>query len=113
MPYIAVKTGEALSEARKDALTRELGRLISIIPGKTEPDLIVDLACGADMYMGGRRVPCAYIDLRVYSKAEEGAKERFTSEVFTLISRELGIKKENLYMTVSEFDRWGYDGEYH
>ncbi|GHV82416.1 hypothetical protein AGMMS49991_09740 [Spirochaetia bacterium] len=113
MPYIEVKLSQKLSPAQRDTIKAELGRLITIIPGKTEPDLIVDIADGRAMYMGGAQVLCAYIDLRVYTKADEEAKKRFTRETFALLTRELGIKPENQYLTIAEFEQWGYDGALH
>jgi hypothetical protein len=65
------------------------------------------------MYMGGESVPCAYIDLRVYTKTTEEAKKRFTRETCALISAECGIPVERQYLTIREFENWGYDGEWH
>ncbi|MDR2468436.1 MAG: hypothetical protein LBD22_05695 [Spirochaetaceae bacterium] len=113
MPYISINTSAALSDANKATLVSELGRLITIIPGKTEADLIVDLSTSRAMFMGGKKTPSAYIDLRVYTKTTDEAKKLFTREVFTLLNHELGIKTEHLYMTIAEFDNWGYDGEFH
>ncbi|GHU96769.1 hypothetical protein FACS189483_00670 [Spirochaetia bacterium] len=113
MPYIAVNTSEQLSAAKKETLKAALGRLIAIIPGKSEDALMVDLADGKTMYMGGAAVPCAYIDLRVYTKTDPEAKKQFTKETFALLERELGIKPENQYLTIYEADHWGYDGEFH
>jgi phenylpyruvate tautomerase PptA (4-oxalocrotonate tautomerase family) len=113
MPYIAINTSAALSPVQREKVKAELGRLISIIPGKAEADLMVDIFDGRKMYMGGAAVPAAYIDLRVYTKADAEAKKRFTKETFALLIRELGVKQENLYMTITEFENWGYGGEFH
>jgi hypothetical protein len=113
MPYLAVNVSQKLSAAKKEILKAEFGRLITIIPGKAEADLMVDLADDRAMYMGSGAVPCAYIDLRVYTKADGEAKNRFTRAAFALLTRELGIKPEHQYLTITEFDHWGYDGEFH
>jgi phenylpyruvate tautomerase PptA (4-oxalocrotonate tautomerase family) len=113
MPYLAISIGQKLEAAQKDKLKTEMGRLITIIPGKTEPDLIVRIEDGAAMYMGGEEIPCAYIDLRVYTKTTEEAKKRFTHETCACIAREFGIPAERQYLTIREFENWGYDGEWH
>lgn len=113
MPYLAISTNEEIPRAKKDTLKSALGNLIPIIPGKSEPDLMLEFRDGASMFMGGAAAPCAYVDLRVYTKTDDGAKKHFTSEVLSLLERELKIKTENLYMTIAEFDNWGYDGEFH
>ena len=46
MPYIGVSTSKKLSDAQKDALKSALGEKISVIPGKTEKALMVDIADG-------------------------------------------------------------------
>jgi phenylpyruvate tautomerase PptA (4-oxalocrotonate tautomerase family) len=113
MPYISVNLGQKLEAAQKEKLKAELGRLITIIPGKTEPDLIVHIQDGGAMYTGGKEIPCAYIDLRVYTKTTGEAKKRFTRETCAYISREFAIPPERQYLTISEYEQWGYDGEWH
>jgi hypothetical protein len=113
MPYISIAIGKKLEAPQRDKLKTELGRLITIIPGKTESGLIVHIQDSGVLYMGGAEVPCAYIDLRVYTKTTEEAKKRFTRETCAYIAREFGIPIENQYLTIAEFENWGYDGEWH
>ncbi|MDR0601066.1 MAG: hypothetical protein LBG42_01665, partial [Treponema sp.] len=91
MPYISVSIGQKLGARQKETLKSELGRLITIIPGKTEPDLLVDIRDGGSLYMGGTEEPSVYIDLRLYTKTDGEAKKRFTRELFAFITREFGI----------------------
>ena len=113
MPYISVTIGQKLSAIQRQKLKTEFGRLITLIPKKTEPDLIVNIQDGGAVYMGGAEVPCAYIDVRLYGKAPIGAKRKFTKEIFTLLSKDLGIPIEHQYLTINECDHWGYDGKWH
>jgi phenylpyruvate tautomerase PptA (4-oxalocrotonate tautomerase family) len=113
MPYIQVTLGQKLSDPQKETLKSELGRLIAIVPGKTEPDLIVSIQDGTSLYMGGTREPSAYIDLRVYTKTDPEAKKRFTRELFAVITAQLGIPISRQYLTIAEYDHWGYGGEFH
>ncbi|MDR1099804.1 MAG: hypothetical protein LBL28_04915 [Treponema sp.] len=113
MPYIQVHIGQKLTAPQKEALRDELGRLIPIIPGKTEPDLIVHIQDGGSLSMGGSEAPAAYIDLRVYTKTDPEAKKKFARELFAFITREFGIETGRQYLTIGEYDNWGYDGEFH
>lgn len=113
MPYISVTIGRKLEAPQREKLKSELGRLITIIPGKTEPDLIVHIQDLGAVYMGGAEVPSVYIDLRVYTKTTGEAKKRFTQETCAFIAKEFGIPVERQYLTISEFENWGYDGEWH
>jgi phenylpyruvate tautomerase PptA (4-oxalocrotonate tautomerase family) len=113
MPYIALNTSEKLSSSQKEKIKSGIGRLITVIPGKTEEVTIVDISDGRSMYTGGKEVPCAYVDLRVYRKADPDGKKRFIEELFVLLDKELGINKDNVYMSVLEFEQWGDHGAYH
>jgi hypothetical protein len=113
MPYIQVTIGQKLSDPQKEALKSELGRLITIIPGKTEAALIVSIQDGGSLYMGGIKEPSVYIDLRVYTAVEAEAKNRFALELFSSITRLFGIPASRQYLTIGEYDHWGYDGEFH
>lgn len=113
MPYLSVTIGQKLDAPLREKLTAELGRLITLIPGKTEDGLIVHIQDAGALYMGGAQVPCAYVDLRIYTKTTEEAKRSFTRETCAFLAREFGIPVERQYLTISEYPNWGYDGEWH
>ena len=113
MPYIAINTAQILSAPQKEKIKAELGRLMSIIPTKTEAGLLIDFSEGHTLYKGGEKIDGAFIDLRLFYKSELEPKKQYTAEVLDLLYRELGIKKENMYFTISEYENWGADGELH
>ncbi|MDR2607695.1 MAG: hypothetical protein LBC57_04820 [Treponema sp.] len=113
MPYIAVNTVQTLSPALQERIKAELGRFISVIPTKEEAGLLVDFSGGHSIYKAGKEVNGAFIDLRLYKKADLEPKKKFTKEVFELLTRELGIKKEHMYLTIIELDTWGSGGDLH
>ena len=110
MPYIAVNTSQKLSDAQKEKIKAELGRLIAIIPTKSETYLMVDFSDDRTFYKAGQKVEGAFIDLRLFYKSEFAPKKKFTEETLKMLSSELGIKKENFYLTIMEFDNWGSSG---
>ena len=110
MPYIAINTSQKLSDAQKEKIKAELGRLIAIIPTKIEAYLMVDFSDARTFYKAGQKVEGAFIDLRLFRKSEFEPKKKFTEETLKMLSSELGIKKENMYLTIMEFDDWGSDG---
>ena len=113
MPYIAINTVQELTSAKKEKIKSELGRLMSIIPTKTEAGLLVDFSDRRTMYKGGVSVDGAFVDLRLFGKSELDPKKLYTTEVFDLLSRELGIKKEHIYMNIGEYETWGSNGGLH
>jgi len=110
MPYIAVNTSRKLSDAQKEKIKTELGRLISIIPTKAEAYLMVDFSDARTIYKAGQEVDGAFIDLRLFYKSDFEPKKKFTEETLQMLSSEMGIRKENLYLTIMEFDNWGSAG---
>ena len=112
MPYVAVNTTQELSDVQKEKIKTELGRLITIIPTKTEAGLLVDFSDSRTIYKAGENVAGAFIDVRLFHKSDFDPKKKFTEETFEMLSRELGLKKENMYLSISEFDNWGTAGTY-
>ena len=112
MPYIAVNTAQKLSDAQKEKIKTELGRLITVIPTKTEAVTLIDISDSRSIYKGGENVSGAFIDVRLFRKADFESKKKFTEETFEMFSRELGIKKENMYLSIMEFDTWGSGGTF-
>ena len=110
MPYIAVNTTQKIPAAMKEKIKAEFGRLIAIIPTKTEAGLLVDFSDGRTIFKAGEEVDGAFIDLRLFHKSEYEPKKKFTEESFEMLIRELGLKKENIYITIMEFDNWGSAG---
>ena len=113
MPYIAINTAQELSEAQKERIKAELGRLMSIIPTKTEAGLMIDFSGGRTLYKGGEKIDGAFIDLRLFRKSDLEPKKLYTVEVFNLLTRELGIQKEHMYLNIGEYETWGSKGELH
>ena len=110
MPYIAVNTSQTLSADQKEKIKTELGRLITLIPGKTEAVTLIDFSDSRTIYKNGVKVTGAFIDVRLFQKADFEPKKLFTEKVFVLFSKELGIEKENMYLTIVEFENWGFAG---
>ena len=112
MPYVAINTSLILTEVQKEKIKAELGRLITIIPTKTEAGTLVDFSDSRTIYKAGEQVSGAFIDVRLFHKADFEPKKKFTEETFAMLSRELGLKTENMYLTIMEFDNWGSGGTY-
>ena len=112
MPYIAINTTQNLSAAQKEKIKSELGRLITIIPTKNEAGLLIDFSGPRTIYKAGAQVDGAFIEIRLYHKSDFEAKKKFTEETFALLSRELGLKNENMYLNILEFDNWGSGGTF-
>ena len=112
MPYVAVNTSQKLSDVQKDKIKTELGRLITILPTKTEAGTLVDFSGDRTFYKAGEKVDGAFIEIRLFRKSDFEPKKKFTEDTFKMFSRELGLKEENMYLNIMEFDNWGSAGTY-
>ena len=112
MPYIAINTAQKVSGTQKEKIKAELGRLITIIPTKTEANTLVDFSDSRTFYKGGAEVAGAFIEVRLFHKADFEPKKKLTEEIFEMLTRELGLAKENMYLNIMEFDNWGSAGTF-
>jgi phenylpyruvate tautomerase PptA (4-oxalocrotonate tautomerase family) len=112
MPYIAINTTEKLPESKQETIKSEIGRLISLIPTKTESGLLIDFSGDHRFYRAGTLARAAFIEIRLYRPSDFEAKKKFTEEVFSLLSRELGIEKDLMYLNIIELENWGSGGTF-
>ena len=101
MPYIAVTTSKALSDEQKDELKKTIGQKISLIPGKTEAALMVDISDNHTMYFAGEKRKLAYVDVRCYG---------LTEALFNAVELHTGLHDDSIYLTYTEFSNWGTRG---
>lgn len=110
MPYIAVTTSKALSDEQKDELKKTIGQKISLIPGKTEAALMVDISDNHTMYFASEKRKLAYVDVRCYGSTEFENKKALTEALFDAVELHTGLHDDSIYLTYTEFSNWGTRG---
>lgn len=111
MPYIAVTTSAPVSPETGEAVKVELGKTITILPGKTEGALIVNISGGNTMFFGGVEKYCAYVDIRLFRTVPKEAKEQFTEVVIALVAEKIGIPVADIFLSIAEYSSWGFKGK--
>lgn len=107
MPYIAINTSKLLSNAQKDELKTALGEKITVIPGKSESRLMIDISDGHTMYFASEKRELAYVDVKCFGSTEFVNKKAFTEAVFEAVQHITGLPQDGIYLTYSEFENWG------
>lgn len=107
MPYIAINTSKVLSDAQKEALKTALGEKISVIPGKSESKLMIDISDGHTMYFAGEKRELAYVDVKCYGTTEFANKKAFTEATFEVVQQITDLPQDGIYLSYSEFENWG------
>lgn len=110
MPYILINTSKKLSDTQKEELKSELGEKITIIPGKSESRLMIDISDDRTMYFAGEKRELAYVDVRCYGTTELENKKAFTEATFATVKQITGLSQDSIYLTYSEFENWGIFG---
>lgn len=110
MPYIGVHLSVTATEAQKDALKARLGQNITIIPGKVEDFLMIDISDGHTMYFAGEKRPLAYLDVKCYGTTEFSYKKAFTEAAFAAVRETMGLQDGDIYLTYGEYSNWGTKG---
>lgn len=110
MPFIDSKLTVPVTEAQKETIKSELGKLVSII-NKPESYLMVGIEDNYDLYMGGQKLDKgAYVSVNLFGGASSDAYNRLTGEICALLEKELGIPGKSVYVSYQSTKDWGWNG---
>jgi len=113
MPLINLQVSANLSSEDKDNIAKELGRLISLMPGRSEKYLMVSIKDGYTHYLAGVKLErSAFMDLRLLGRESEECQEKFIVEAQSSLSKLLDIPIGNIYTNILEMPHWGARGIY-
>jgi phenylpyruvate tautomerase PptA (4-oxalocrotonate tautomerase family) len=113
MPLIAVRTSLTLDDNQKETIKSGLGKAIALLPGKSEPVLMVDISDGHTMYWAGEKRELAHVDLRMMGVSDFSNKAEFTLAIYQLFHETLGLQNDEVFVFINERTSWGGMGEYH
>ena len=112
MPLIVLNTNLTVEKAQKDALKDAFGKAITILPGKTEQVLMVDISDGHTIYFRGEELErVAHVDVRLYGSCSFESKAEFTKAVYIILNEILGLKDEEATVNIGEYSVWGAKGK--
>lgn len=111
MPFIDSKISVKASEEQKKELKERLGKAISIIPGKSESWLMVNLEDDMKMYFrGDDSQPVAFISVNIYGSANPAAFEKMTGELTKIYGDLFGVAPDHMYVKYAASTDWGWNG---
>ena len=113
MPLINLQVSAVLSPLEKDDISKELGSLIGLMPGRSEKYLMIGIKDGYTHYLAGKKLEqCAFMDLRLLGRESEEGQELFVVSAQKSLSKLLDIPIENIYTNILEMPHWGARGIY-
>ena len=111
MPLIDLKGTMKLTDAQKEEIKTELGRLITTL-NKSEAYLMVGIEDAYDLWLGGKKLDKgAYVAVSLYGDAPKEAYDRLTGQICDLLSAKLGIPGNAVYVTYHPVSDWGWNGK--
>ncbi|MDE7390425.1 MAG: hypothetical protein K2M82_05750 [Lachnospiraceae bacterium] len=109
MPFINCKMNIDISKQQELDIKSELGKAISLIPGKSENWLMVNIEPKCALYFRGNTdKPTAMVEVTVYGNASEQAYDSLTAQINRILSSVAGI--EEMYVSYAETNNFGYNG---
>ena len=112
MPFIDARITTTLTDEQKETLKAELGQAVSAF-GKGESFLMVGIADGYDLWLGGRKLEQgAYVSLSLVGDTPAAGCKAFSAQLAEILDRVAGIPGSNVYVTFHPLpgSRWGWNG---
>ena len=111
MPFIHTRVNRPIPKETEQALAKDLGQAIALIPGKNESWLMLQFEENCRLYFRGNdQDGLAFVNVKLFGKAGEEAYEKLTREITRLLSRHLPIAPDCIYVQYDEIDHWGWNG---
>lgn len=109
MPFISTKTNVEISTEKEQIIKSRLGEAISLV-GKSEGWLMLEFSDNCKMYFKGESSsPMAFLDVSIFGNASKSACENFTREACRIMSEELGISPDKVYVKYEFSTEWGWN----
>ena len=99
MPYCNIKT--TVKVEKKKELSKELTKVIGLIPGKTENWVMTSIDDEAVMTFAGTDEPCALITLKTYGEPAPKYYDMVTRGFTDTVSKMLGIRPDRIYVATN------------
>ena len=110
MPYINLTTTEKINDQTAKALKEQLGEAISLLPGKTEQWLMINLDGEKTLSFAGVFEPCAIADIAIFGSSTSDAYNKLTAKVTEILEENLNLPADKIYVSYSERNIWGWNG---
>ncbi|MDP4089630.1 MAG: phenylpyruvate tautomerase MIF-related protein [Bacillota bacterium] len=113
MPYINCTTTKKLTDAEKDNLKAQMGKLIEILPGKSEDWLFVGFNDNQTLYFRGQKMEAAaVVEVKLFGASEKKFKDELTSGICKALEKEIAVPGEGIYVIFTEVTdgNWGWNG---
>lgn len=111
MPYISTKTNVTITKEKEVLIKEKFGKAIELIPGKSENWLMCAFEGAQSLYFkGDDRSSLAFIEVKIFGKSTKEAYDALTKKITEIVSEELLISPDKIYVKYEEVSVWGWNG---
>lgn len=111
MPYFDIATTQKLTNTSKKQLQQEMGRIIELIPGKSESWLMVQLHDEACLsFAGTADAPAAVVTLKTFGELVSEQYDMLTAEICQRVGTLLQTSSDRIYVIYEPITHWGWNG---
>lgn len=110
MPFIHTRTNRSIAPDQEKRLSKALGEAIGIL-NKSEKWLMLQFEGGCRLYFAGDdQAPQAIVQVQLLGGADGGQYQRLTQRITEIITDELSISPDKVYVVYGETQYWGWNG---
>lgn len=110
MPYINTKVTTEITFEKEEILKAKLGKAITLI-GKPESYLMLSFEENCRLWFAGTNdEEAAYVEVALLHSAPKSSYEKLTEEICNILSEDLSIPAQRIYVKFSETEYWGHAG---
>lgn len=111
MPFVNSKVSVKVTPEQKVELKTRLGEAISLIPGKSESWLMLNIEDEQNMYFrGDDSEPIAFVVVNIFGDPNKDAFDKMTAELTKIYGDILGISADHMYIKYAASHDWGWNG---
>ena len=110
MPYINTTTNINITTKQEEIIKARYAQAVSII-GKGEAYLMLGFNSGVSMYFGGKNnSPLAFVEVKFLGSSTADKLSALTGEICKILSEELNIAPDKIYVKYEPTEHWGWNG---
>ena len=111
MPFVNVKANFQIEDGKVLAIKENLGKLIEILPGKSEKWLMVQIEDNQKIFFSGSDDKAVLVQVDLFGESDDESLNSFTSNISSYLQNELSVAKKRIYVRYLRTNYWGYNGE--
>jgi hypothetical protein len=101
MPFIETKVNVKITKEKEEILKEKFGKVIDIIPGKSEGTLMLSFKSECHLYFRGLDQPgIAFVEVKILGKAGNEAYDKLTDALSDILYQELNIEPSQTYVKI-------------